>query len=58
MFKQWGQWLNAKQFHAGILACICMLSTIVYLPGTFVASVIIALTTLRNGAKFGLSVFI
>ena len=56
MIKQWGEWLNAKQFHAGIVAFICMMTSLIYLPGTFLASVIIAFTTLRSGFRFGLSV--
>lgn len=56
MIKQWGEWLNAKQFHASIVAFICMMASIIYLPGTFVASIVLAFTTLRNGAKFGLGV--
>lgn len=53
MIKQWGEWINARQFHAGIVAFVCVMSTFIYLPGTFIASIVLAFVTLRNGAKFG-----
>jgi hypothetical protein len=56
MIKQWGEWLNEKRIHAGIAAVACMMTSIIYLPGTFLASIVVAFTTLRHGAKFGLTV--
>lgn len=56
MLKQFGPWLNHRQFNAGIIAFVCVMSTLVYMPGTFLASIVLAFVTLRNGAKFGLAV--
>ncbi len=56
--KKLGQWLLAKDINASIVAFICALLPAITLPGEFFASIIVALVTLRKGAKSGLFVLL
>jgi uncharacterized protein YybS (DUF2232 family) len=51
-----GHWLLSKNIHAGIIAFVCTLLPLVGLPGAFLASIIVALVTLRKGYRSGLIV--
>ncbi|MDF1797129.1 MAG: hypothetical protein P1U63_11395 [Coxiellaceae bacterium] len=51
-----GHWLLAKNMNASIVAFVCALLPAITLPGEFLASIIVALVTLRKGGKSGLMV--
>lgn len=51
-----GKYLIAKPRNAGIIAFLCTLLPLIYLPGDFISGMIVALVTLSRGAKAGLIV--
>lgn len=51
-----GDFLLANDLNAGIVALICALLPLIYLPGGFLASIIVGFITLQKGSKSGLFV--
>lgn len=56
IFKKLGEWLLSQHLHAGLVAFACIMLEFIGLPTSIIASVIVALVTLRRGAVAGLAV--
>jgi hypothetical protein len=54
--RELGKYLIAKPRNAGIIAFLCTLLPLIYLPGAFLSGIIVAIVTLGRGAKAGLIV--
>lgn len=54
--RELGKYLIAKPRNAGIIAFLCTLLPLIYLPGAFLSGIVVAIVTLGRGAKAGLIV--
>lgn len=54
--RELGKYLITKPRNAGIIAFLCTLLPLIYLPGAFLSGIIVAIVTLGRGAKAGLIV--
>jgi hypothetical protein len=54
MIKRFGTWLVARHLNAGLAALACVLLSLIGLPTSIIAGIIVAFVTLRVGPKAGL----